>query len=709
MKQKPLRALVLLSSLGSLAVSADEQTSATKKEERLIIEHVYVTAGAPAPGDSMVQAARIDVLEGLEKDLRQGASLGQTLEHLAGVRMLDTGNNTGIPVIRGLTGNRIRILSNGIGVDHQQYGIRHNVNIDPFLSDRIEIARGAASLLYGSDAIGGVIDVHGLPVEHTEDGERRNSLDARVDYASNNDQRDIALRGSSAGERFSVTAGLAYREGDDIEAPDSATAFESGDRDGPAFTGTLPFTDFRQQNAQVAAAWRGTNATTSLRVTRWDTEQNFLLPPPPNGRGIGIALENTEVQLRTDYLLDTGNTRWTLRPTLSWQNNLRQANRPGNPRSALFDGDIDIEFDQYVARFEALHEGEGLFDRGTLGFEVRQRDQDSRGRTVLNPGGEVSSAGVFAYEERRFRLLLLQAGLRYDHIETEGDAGKTTTQPSFTGKVANSYDVISGALGGSYPIGEHFTLAANAARGFRAPTLFEQFAQGVHGGVAAVQLGNIDLDPEKSLNLDLSLRWGFERITGSVTVYQNRVDDYIYLTDSGRQAPNGLPIFLHEQTDAILQGVEAEMDVALATDWSLRLVLDFIDTENDETGEDLPLTPANEVLTELTWKPSTLFGLKSPYARASLRYADSKNAAPGEPFQNFDRNPVFGSASTDSYWLLNMAAGALLPGPAEKDIRVNIEVRNAMDETYRDFLNTYKGYALNPGRDVRLTVEVPLS
>lgn len=207
----------------------------------------------------------------------------------------------------------------------------------------------------------------------------------------------------------------------------------------------------------------------------------------------------------------------------------------------------------------------------------------------------------------------------------------------------------------------------------------------------------------------MSLRWGFERVTGSLTVYQNRVDDYIYLTDSGRQAPNGLPIFLHEQTDAILQGVEAEMDVALATDWSLRLVLDFIDTENDETGENLPLTPAIEVLTELTWKPSTLFGLKSPYARASLRYADSKNAAPGEPFQNFDRNPVFGSASTDSYWLLNMAAGALLPGPAGKDIRVNIEVRNAMDETYRDFLNTYKGYALNPGRDVRLTVEVPLS
>ena len=705
----PMRALTLVATtVASLGTWAQDTTPGAEDGQRMIIEHVYVSAGAPAPGDKMVQAARIDVLEGLEKELRQATSLGQTLEHLAGVRVLDTGNNAGIPVIRGLTGNRIRILSNGVGVDHQQFGIRHQPNIDPFLSDRIEVARGAASLLYGSDAIGGVIDVHGLPLDYTDDGSRQNTLDLRGDYASNNDQRDLAVRGSSSGDRFTVSAGYAWREGDDIEAPDSATAFESGNGSDPAFTGTLPFTDFEQQNGQVALGWRGERATSSLRLSTWNIEQNYLLPSPPAGAGIGIDLENTELQLRTDYLLDAGDTQWTLRPTLAWQNNLRRANEPGNPRSGLFDGDIEIEFDQYVARFEALHEGEGLFDRGTIGFEFRQRDQESRGRTVLSPGGEVSSFGVFAYEERQFRLLLLQAGLRYDHIETEGDAGKTTATPSFTGTVGNSYDVATGALGGSYPLGDHFTLAANAARGFRAPTLFEQFAQGVHGGVAAVQLGNPDLDPEESLNLDLSLRWRFDRVSGDLTVYQNRIDDYIFLTDTGNQAANGLPIFVHEQTDATLQGVEAEVSIDLATDWSLRVVLDFIDTENDDTGEDLPLTPANEVLTELTWQPAAFLGLDRPYARASVRYADAKDAAPGEPFQQFDRNPVFGSASTESYWLVNFAAGAFVPGPGERDIRVNLELRNAFDESYRDFLNTYKGYALNPGRDLRLTVEIPL-
>jgi len=704
--------LAILAGLAASVAWAQEDkatTSMGEEIEELAIEHVYVTAGAPAPGDRMDQAARIDVLEGLEKELRQAASLGQTLDYLAGMRVLDTGNNAGIPVIRGLTGNRIRILSNGIGVDHQQFGIRHQPNVDPFFSDRIEVVRGAASLLYGSDAIGGVIDVHGLTLAHPDEGSRRNSLDARVDYATNNDQRDLALRGASSGDRFTVAAGYDWRNGDDIEAPDSATAFESGQGDDPGFTGTLPFTDFEQQNAQLGASWRGDRATTSLRFSRWDTEQNYLLPPPPDGRGIGIGLENTELQLRTDYRLSSGASSWTLRPTLMWQNNLRLANEPGNPRSGLHDGDIEIEFDQYVARFEALHEGKGLFDRGTIGFELRQRDQESRGRTVLTPGGEVSSFGVFAYEERQFRLLLLQAGLRYDHIETEGDAGKTSTTPSFSGTVGNSYDVVTGALGGSRPFGDHFTLAANVSRGFRAPTLFEQLAEGVHGGVAAVQLGNPDLDPEESLNLDLSLRWRFEPISGDFTVYQNRIEDYIFLIDTGDQASNGLPIFVHDQADATVRGVEAEVTIDLARDWSLRIVLDLIETENDDSGEDLPLTPANEVLTELTWRPASLFGLERPYARATVRYADAKDAAPGEPFEQFDRNPVFGSASTESYWLLDFAAGAMLPGPGDRDIRINLAVRNALDQSYRDFLNTYKGYALNPGRDLRLTLQVPLN
>ncbi|MEE4277436.1 MAG: TonB-dependent receptor [Halieaceae bacterium] len=702
-------ASVLAATQHATAQSSDPRPAASAQAPTgLRIEEVYVHAGAPAPGSKMVQAANIDLLQGLDKELRQGASLGQTLEHLPGLRTLDTGNNAGVPVIRGLTGNRIRILSNGVGVDFQQYGIRHQPHIDPFLSDSIEVVRGAASLLYGSDAIGGVIDVHSLDLSHSDDGSRHSKLDTRIDYASNNNQRDVAVRGSSSSDRWAVGGGVVVRSGDNIEAPDSATAFESGDSSGPAFTGELPFTDFEQVNGQLGASWRGEQSTTSVRLTRWTNEMNYLLPNPPNGAGIGIDLENTELQLSTDYRIDGGKTQWTLRPKLVWQNNLRRANEPGNPRSVPFDGDIEIEFDQYIMRFEAVHEGGSLLDRGTLGVELRTLDQESRGRTVLSPGATTRNFGVFAYEERRLGLLVLQGGLRYDYSKVEGDADKTTADPGFTGTVGNSYNVVTGALGGTYPLGDHFTLAANAARGFRAPSVFELFANGVHGGVAAVQIGNPDLDPEESLNVDLGLRWSFDRLTGSATVYENRIDNYIYLQDSFNQAPNGLPIFEHRQADATLRGFEAEMALDLGRSWGLRLVVDLIETENRASGENLPLTPANELLTELSWSPASLGVLRAPYARASVRYADSQDAAPGEPFAQFDRNPVFGSASTDSYWLFDLAAGFQFQGFGERDIRVNVELRNVLDETYRDFLNTYKAYALNPGRDLRLTLEIPL-
>ncbi|WP_371193179.1 TonB-dependent receptor [Glaciecola sp. SC05] len=680
---------------------------ANQADDEQDVEVIIVTASTPTPGDKNIQGAKIDVLEGLQKQLREGASLGQTLSHLAGVRVLDTGNNAGVPVIRGLTGNRIRILSNGMAVDHQQYGIRHQPNVDPFLSSRIEIVRGASSLMYGSDAIGGVIDVIGLDVGFSYNQHIDTEMDLRLDYASNNEQGGMSFKGSSFGENWGIAAGFTAREGQEISTPDEPTAFETGIASDPAFTGELPFTDFNQVNGQVAVAWLFEEDTkVSLRYNRWDNEQNYLQPNPPAGKGLGVWLQNDEVQLSVEHGISINDTKWLIKPTLSWQNNSRQASSVGNTLSDGFDGTVELEFDQYAFRIDARHDDWLVFDGGTIGFEVKTREQVSRGLEVLSPGGEQESLGIFAFEERRFGNLLLQAGMRYDYIEVTGDAQKTAAPATFTGRVSNNYDVLSGSVGGSYQLNRQWTLAANIGSGFRAPTLFELFAQGIHGGVAAVQLGNSDLAPEESINTDFAIRWRKPNASASVTIYHNQIDDFIYLEDTFEQATNGLPIFRNEQTDARLQGIEFEGEYSLNDYWSVRLIADMIATENTLTGEDLPLTPANEVLGELTWQPNSLLGLSEPYVRFEGKYADAKDAALGEPFQQFDRNPNFGSASTDSYWLANISAGGFIPLNDQQELRVNLAVLNMFDEPYRDFLNTYKAYALNPGMDIRLTLQM---
>ncbi|PAV25527.1 iron complex outermembrane receptor protein/hemoglobin/transferrin/lactoferrin receptor protein [Tamilnaduibacter salinus] len=711
----PGRSLVLAGSV-SLVVTApmgwaqDEPVPSTQSLEEIVVE-----AGAPAPGSPLMQAAQVDVLQGAEKDRREATSLGNMLDDMPGVDTVSAGNQVGKPVIRGLSGNRVRVLSGGIGVDHQQFGTRHSPNIEPFLSDRIEVVRGAASLLYGSDAIGGAVNVAPLALEFSEDGERHSSGDALLGYATNNDQSDLGLKASSRGDRWTVAGGIIRRNADNLTVPDDPTFFppppsDPEKRRAPAYTGTLDYTDFDQLNGQVGVGYRAGFGEIRLRYTGWRNEQNFLLPPPAGNKppsqgpeGVGQNLENDDIRLDARLPVDA---TWTVEPTLVWQNNLRQSNAAGTPRDQLFDGTIDIEFDQYTTRVEARHKQIGLLDGGRLGVAYRTRDQVSRGSTQLTPGGTVTNVGVFAFEESTIGRLTLQAGLRQDWTETVAKSSKTAAPTTFASEDENDYAVTTGSVGGAYAITDQLTLASNISRGFRAPTLFELHADGVHAGVAAVQQGNADLEAEKSLNTDLALRWRSERLSASATVYRNVIDHYIFLQDTGT-TQNGLPVFSYQQTDAVLTGAELTATAQLTDTLELGTTYSTVNGENDRTGNDLPLQPADEVLVEGVWRPGHLGWLRSPYVRLGVRHNASKDAAPGEPFAQFDNAP-FGTASTDAYTVADLGVGFGVGRRSGKPVRIDLSVRNLTDESYRDFLDTYKGYALSQGRNVSATLRVPL-
>lgn len=669
-----------------------------------------VVTGTPNPGNPLRQSSQVDVLQAPEKEEVEAASLGETLDRLAGVNNIGTGNNVGKPVIRGLSGLRVRVLANGIGLDHQQYGVRHPPNIDPFLSGRIEVVRGAQSVLYGSDALGGVINVqpHALPYGESFGG------DTLLRFASNNGQFDSGLRMGGGNENWALQGALVRRDAGNTHVPNEPTFFppppeDPAKRSAPAYSGELDFTDFEQLNGTLAAGYRAGDSQWKLRYTRWDNEHNFLLPPPagkkppPEGEeGIGQFLEDE--QLRLDGRFSAAGLSW--KPTIAWQNNVRRSNAAGNDLGVPFDGTIDVEFDQYTARLEGLHGPALGFDGGTVGLEYSRKEQVSRGRVQLTPGGDVENVGIFAFEERAFGPLLLQAGLRYDYRETVARESETRSEETnFDGVSRNSYSVLTGSLGGSLALTETLTLATNFGRGFRAPTLFELHVNGVHGGVAAVQNGNPDLTEETSLNADLSLRWvrGGTRVIASV--YRNAIDDYIFPRDTGQSADNGLPIFEYDQDDAELIGAELTARRQV-TDWlALSATAETVDGEFTDNGDELPLLPADNVEARARFTPAGTDALRKPFVELGVRYAASKEAAPGEPFSQFDNAP-FGTASTDSYTLLDASAGVSTPMLGQ-DARLSVAVRNVLDEDYRGFLDTYKGYALSPGRNVVVTARLP--
>ncbi|MCF7977896.1 MAG: TonB-dependent receptor [Chromatiaceae bacterium] len=685
--------------VGSPATPLLAQPMNDDQEFSIQLDAIEVTAGVPVPGDPLLQAANIAVLSGEDLRRRQRFTLGETLEALPGVASITAGNMVGKPVIRGLSGNQIQVLSNGIGVDYQQYGERHPPNIDPLLAGRIEVVRGASSLLYGSGALGGAIDVQAPAFVFMPEGESEAVADTLFVYHSNNGQWDTGAKARASSDRFSLDAGIMGRSAGNLTTPNAATAAESGHPSDPKFTGELPFTNFDQLNAQFGAGVLTDVGEFGVRYNQWNNENNFLLP---TGQGIGLWLNNDQLQLTGAMPLASD---WELKPTLSWQHNLRRANSPGQPLSAGYDGTIHLEFDRYVARLEAIHGALGPFDGGTLGVEYSNKIQYSRGTTVLAPGGEVSNLALFAFESKDIGDWTLQAGLRHDWHSVTGDAGKTRAPVTFTGRDSHDYSVFTGSLGAVYRLTDQVAIASNLGRGFRAPSLFELYADGVHGGVAAIQEGDPNLEPEKSINVDLGLRWNTPRLQGSATVYRNAISDYIYLQDTGRSR-NGLPIFAYQQDDALLTGLELEASWQLTDQLELSGTLDLVRGTNDRTDEDLPLLPADSLRLEATYWFAERGPIREPYLTLGMRHAAAKDAAPGEPFSQFDLLP-FGTASTEAYTLADLDLGFAFRAFGNRLARVDLTVRNLFDTEYRDFLDTYKGYALSPGRDIRVSLSVP--
>lgn len=689
--------------IGTPPALALAQAMPDDQGEAVVVEldAIEVTAGVPMPGDPMLQAANITVLSGDDLRRRERFTLGETLEAVPGVASITAGNTVGKPVIRGLSGNQIQVLSNGIGVDYQQYGERHQPNLDPFLAGRIEVVRGASSLLYGSGALGGAIDVQAPPFVFMPEGESEALADTLFVYHSNNAQWDAGVKARASTDQISLDVGVMRRSAGDLNTPNAATAAESGNPSDPKFTGELPYTNFDQLNAQLGAGVLTDIGEFGIRYNQWNNENNFLLP---SGQGIGIWLRNDQLQLTGAMPLGSG---WELKPTLSWQKNLRRANSPGQPLSAGYDGTINLEFDRYAARLEAIHGQLGPFDGGTLGVEYTKKIQYSRGTTVLAPGGDVSNLALFAFESKDIGNLTLQAGLRHDWHSVTGDAGKTTAPvTNFVGRDSHDFSVFTGSLGAVYRLTDQVAIASNIGRGFRAPSLFELYANGVHGGVAAIQEGNPDLNAEESLNVDLGLRWNMPRLQGSATIYRNAISDYIYLQDTGRSR-NGLPIFAYQQDDALLTGLELGANWQPIDQLEFSATLDLVRGTNDRTDEDLPLLPADSLQLEATYWFPQRGAIREPYLTIGMRHAAAKDAAPGEPFAQFDLLP-FGTASTDAYTLADLDLGFAFPAFGNRLARLDLTVRNLFDTEYRDFLDTYKGYALSPGRDIRLSLSVPL-
>ena len=722
-----LNVLAASSLLAAQNVNADINAESSTSASTTNLGSVTVSASPINDHERFDVPSQIDSLSGADKAQNESGSLGKMLEGVPGVNNMATGTQSGKPVIRGLTGNRVKVLSNGQTTDYQAYGVRHNPNTEPYLAERVEVIRGPQGVLYGSEAMGGVVNVIQAQIPYGSETKG----EVASEWNAVNREHLLGAKVGVGSDKFGLTAGISEREGDNFKAPKVASSegaipgSDPGDK--PLFVGEVPFTNFENRAGNIGVGYQDDWGNVELRYTQWRSKQNYLGVQVEAGQfqavPTGQLLQNDEMQLKAELFLGD---EWVLKPSWTRSKNQREASSESPFETMAADKsspdylDLQVKRDDYKLALE--HPRVGDFE-GEIGFEASEKAQTLRSGH-LAPTADVSSRAVYLFEEANYDKWLVQFGVRYDWHDVEAPLNAENAQFSEVFDATNNqrdFKVATGALGTTYRWDDKWSLAANLATGFRAPTIFELYAGGVHGGVQAYQLGNPELEAEKSINADLSLRWQTAASQVVATVYQNRIDNYIYLANTGFfrgkegtpnagvRVPEGTPGALVEmqsqQTKAQLRGFELSALQQFNAQWSADAALEIIEGKDRANNRDLPLIPANNLTLNGHYSFADYAKLHNQKLSLGVKLVESKKSAGTyEPFSQFDGMPI-GTASTKGYSVWNIAYRANVKFD-KQDVQLGVKVDNLFNKGYVDFLNTYKGYTLNPGRNIQFSARL---
>jgi iron complex outermembrane receptor protein/hemoglobin/transferrin/lactoferrin receptor protein len=645
--------------------------------------------------------------------LRVGAtsSIGKTLERVPGVANLSGGPAAGNAVLRGMSQGRIRIARDGVAQESFDASPRWFPPSDLASVGAIQVVRGPASVLYGSSALGGAIDLVPRPLPASADGAARVEGLAESQYFTNNGERYGHLMLAGAAGPLGVRVGGSRRVADGFRTADVPPYDVTRRRGDPRYTGRIPYSNFAQSAGYAQLGLTGSAGEVQASGDAWRGANNF---PNANGKPAGVLSENATARLKG--VLNAGAGR--VQSSLGVQRvRIRRAATAARTYAAAADGDLwDQDLVSRVTTGRVAYEHPAVAGvRGSLGAEL----QDQRAETLrsrIQPSGRTSDAALFGYEEYRRERLSLSGGLRVDVRRQRADSNGLVARLPTEGRAAaldRRFHVVTGSLGGAYRLWRPLSAAVTLSTGFRAPSAVDLYTDENRPSLGGWVEGNPRLRPERSTSVETSLRLTTSRVSGAATVYRNRFSDFVYLARSDRTHAVGattLPVFATLQAPARIVGGELSAAVHPVSALFVDASWSALRSRNLARGEPLPLMPADNARATVRLMPARLRGVAEPYVELGVKHAWAKRrAGPTEPFAEFDDNPAgYGVSSTPAYTLLDAGVGGrVVTGPTA--VTVHVAVENLRDTPYRDFLDTQKGFTLGQGRNVTLRVSVPFA
>ncbi len=658
-------------------------------EDQLVQEMEMVIVTSPLHLKQSENALPVNVLSDEELIMKTGHSIGDTLKNELGISSQSFGPGVGTPVIRGQSGPRVRVLNNGIGSnDVSAISPDHATSVEPLLAERIEVLRGPATLLYGSGAMGGVVNVidNRIPGQ-IPDKLLGAALEQRFDSTSDETSSTMKLEGGQGAIAYHLDGFYRHRNNlnigySGIDVARVAITDPSLEvMDNPS--GYLNNTGAEAIGGSVGLSWVTEPGFAGVSINNLDN--NYGIAPDGTAQEtVRIALRQQKYDFKSEWN-NPFNFAKNVKTKLGYTDYQHTEIASGEP-GAFFTNQ------SYEGRMELVHQDWGAL-RGVVGFQAQASDFNAieklTGDSIV-PRSQISSYGVFALESFEAGAVTYQFGSRLEQtdIRPEGLDGL-------------SYTPVSASASAMWKLDNRNSLNLAVTRSSRAPQVQELLANGFHDATRSYEIGSLGLTEETSYNLDLGYRFKTDWLRAEFDWFHNWATDYIYQQRNGNyvdedggdacEAGCTIPVVVSSQSDAIFKGYEAKLIVPMMESHHglLELTL-FSDYTRGEfvNGSDVPRMPPLR------------YGFQLDYTRDKLASYLRLTRADNQPYAgDFE-------TSTTGYFLFNVGVNYQLKAYQDAKLMVFAKGNNLLNENIRNSTSYLRNFAAEAGRGAEVGFRV---
>lgn len=644
-----------------------------------------------------------EYIDGKALETLSGKTLGAALKEITGVNSIQTGNSISKPVIHGLHSNRVLIVNNGVRQEGQQWGNEHGPEIDPFIANKFTVIKGAAGVKYGSDAMGGVILV--------------DAADMPDSVGATGSIQLVGLSNTLGG------AASAMLQSNLIKHPTLSWRLQGTvKREGSVKTPNyyLVNTAYAESNYSATASYKKQDFTTEIYYSYFHTKTGIFAA---SHIGNLTDLENAFV---SETPLITGDFSYAIaRPYQLISHHLIKSktfyhsDKLGHfTFTAAYQNNIRSEYDSHVSlddSIAALNLPSLYFEIGTITsnldwehhkwhnftgtFGVSGMNQQNITQySTFIPNFKNYAGGVYGMEKYQYANWIFEAGLRYDYkwmkIFMYDDGNFVTPE--------HQYQNVSWNLGTTWFDKKHTSVNFNFSSAWRAPAVSELYSDGLHHGAAALEYGDPNLKTERSLQTILGVERQTDKLFLEAGIYYNYMRNFIYLQPSlppELTIRGAFPVFYYQQTDAAIYGLDASVHYQLNIPLLLTGKLSLLRARDLINDKWVVMMPADKVSGKVAYQFGDNGKWQNMYADVAVEHVFKQTRTYAD--EDYVDAP-------DAYTLTNISIGSDLQFNSTK-LAWSIEADNLFNVAYRDYLNRFRYFADDMGRNITLRIKIPFT